>query len=133
MTPLDFHHIGIACQRLERERETFLALGFIEESPVFEDPRQQVRGQFLTQGNLRVELLEPTTPESPVQAYLRARVKMYHQAFQVRSLATSIDELTRAGAHVVVPPTPAVAFGGRSIAFLMLRTTMLVELIEAAP
>ena len=32
---------------------------------------------------------------------------------------------------LAVPPTPAVAFGGRPIAFLILRTTMLVELIQA--
>ncbi len=131
MAQLDFHHVGIACRRLASERESYLALGFKEEGPVFEDPRQQIRGQFLTQGSFRVELLEPTTPESPVHAHLRAGVKMYHQAFTVAALGEAIAELQKTGAHVVVPPTPAVAFGGRSIAFLMLRTTMLIELIES--
>jgi hypothetical protein len=30
----------------------------------------------------------------------------------------------------MVPPTPAVAFGGREISFILLPTMMLIELIE---
>ena len=128
---LRFHHTGIACADLKIEGAAFRLLGFVEEGSVFHDPLQKIRGQFMTHGSARIELLEPSDPDSPVHGYLKRGIKMYHQAFETQDLRAAIAEATQSGAHLVVPPCPAVAFGGREIAFVMLRTTMLVELIQA--
>jgi methylmalonyl-CoA/ethylmalonyl-CoA epimerase len=129
--PFTFHHVGLATRSLERERAAHQRLGFVEEGPTFEDPRQKIRGQFLRNGGFRVELLEPLGEDSPLHDWLRRGQKMYHQAFEVPRLEEAIAALRREGALLAVPPCPAVAFGGRSIAFLLLRTELLVELIEA--
>ena len=127
---LCFHHVGLACKNIEVEQAAHRLLGYVDESEVFVDPLQRIRGCFMVQGGMRVELLEPAGGGSPLESFLTRGVKMYHQAFETGAIETSIDELRRAGAVLVVPPTPAVAFAGRPIAFLMLRTAMLVELIQ---
>ena len=128
---LSFHHVGLACKRIAVEAETHRLLGFSEEGPVFEDPIQRIRGQFMTHGAFRIELLEPLGSDSPLEGHLKRGVKMYHQAFSAPAIQTAIDQLVSAGAHLIVGPVPAVAFGGREVAFLILRTMMLVELIQA--
>jgi methylmalonyl-CoA/ethylmalonyl-CoA epimerase len=127
---LHFHHVGLACESIEVERSAHRLLGYIDEGEVFIDPVQRIRGCFMTQGGMRIELLEPAGEGSPVRSFLSRGIKIYHQAFETGDINHSIDELRKAGAVLAVPPTPAVAFAGRPIAFLMLRTKMLVELIQ---
>ena len=55
---------------------------------------------------------------------------MYHQCFTTENLDAAIKFLTNEGALLVVEPIEAVAFNKRKIAFLYLRTQMLIELIE---
>lgn len=131
MMDLRFHHVGLACRSLESERTEHVALGYAEEGGIFEDPVQRIRGQFLVLDGFRIELVQPTTADSPLHPWLRRGHKMYHQAFTTRSLSASIETLSANRAVLIVPPTPAVAFAGRSIAFLMLRSELLVELIES--
>ena len=59
-----------------------------------------------------------------------AGVKFYHQAFEVDALDDALATLRDVGARVVSPPAPAVAFGGRPIAFILLRNMVMVELIQ---
>ena len=54
---------------------------------------------------------------------------MYHMAFEVADLLVTIDRAQRAGAKLIIEPVPAVAFDGRSVAFVMLRNMALIELI----
>jgi methylmalonyl-CoA/ethylmalonyl-CoA epimerase len=129
---LRFHHVGLACKDIEIERAAHRMLGYVEEGPDFVDPRQRIKGCFLVKDGMRIELLEPAGEPSPLKPFLARGLKMYHQAFETDSIDTSVAELKQAGALMTVPPTPAVAFGGRSIAFLLLRTELLVELIQAA-
>ncbi len=85
----------------------------------------------MVSGGMRIELLEPAAAGSPLESILARGGKMYHQAFETAGIEAAIADLRRAGAVLALPPTPAVAFGGRPIAFLMLRTTLLVELIQS--
>jgi methylmalonyl-CoA/ethylmalonyl-CoA epimerase len=130
---LRFHHVGLACRDIEVEQRAHRLLGYADEGAPFVDPLQRIRGCFMTHGGMRIELLEPAAEDSPLEPFISRGLKMYHQAFETASIEGSIDELKAAGAALAVPPTPAVAFHQRPIAFLMLRTTMLVELIQAAP
>src|SRR4051812_31675080 len=130
MGDLEFHHIGIACRTLEIERGDHELLGYQPEGELFEDPKQRIRGLFMTLGPMRVELLEPLGPGSPLDGYLKRGIKIYHQCFSCVDISRSIEELVARGARVVSTPQPAVAFGNRPIAFLLLPSQMLVELVE---
>lgn len=128
---LVFHHIGLACRDMAADRRDHERLGYRAEGPEFADPMQRIRGLFMTLGPMRVELLEPLDATSPLHAYLKRGIKIYHQCFECRDLERTIAELEKNGARVASSPKPAVAFNNRRIAFLMLPSQMLIELIES--
>ncbi|MBB6692214.1 VOC family protein [Cohnella xylanilytica] len=125
------HHIGLACRDLRVELDLHLKLGFTIEGDKFHDPIQKINGIFITNSGTRIELIEPASTESPLENILSRGIKMYHQCFECKNLDKSIELLKSYGGIVASPPSPAVAFDKRRIAFLMMKTKMLVELIEA--
>lgn len=128
-----FHHIGLATRNMARDRRDHELLGYQAEGSEFTDPTQRIRGLFMTLGSMRVELLEPLDETSPVQAYLKRGIKIYHQCFECGDIDQTIERLQQGGARVASPPQPAVAFHGRRIAFLMLPSQLLIELIDSPP
>jgi methylmalonyl-CoA/ethylmalonyl-CoA epimerase len=66
-----------------------------------------------------------------LMSWLNQGPKMYHQAYEVKSLDQAITPLSERLGVVVSRLKPAVAFAGRRIAFLMIPNRWLVELIEA--
>jgi methylmalonyl-CoA/ethylmalonyl-CoA epimerase len=89
-----------------------------------------VSGRFLAGGGPRLELLIPLTSEGHLTPWLKSGVKLYHWAHETSDFEVELGRLRGEGAKVVVAPVPAVAFGGRRIAFLMLPNMLLTELIE---
>ncbi len=127
-----YHHTGVACHRLEEEERWYTGfLGYQREGEIFTDPLQGIRGRFLTNEDGRIELVEALPGSEVLAPWLRRGVTLYHLAFEVSDLEVAIDELDEAGARLVSPPTPAVAFAGRRVAFAMRPKLMLVELIES--
>lgn len=122
--------MGVACSRMQVELETYRGLGYQPEGGVFEDAAQGIRGQFLSNGSLRVELLEPLNDTSPIRPFLERGVRWCHEAYLCDDIDETIRKLEAAGARVVRPPKAAIAFGGRRIAFLFWPNRMLIELIE---
>ena len=127
---LSFHHVGLACSDLRVEAAAHALLGFVPEGGVFEDPHQRVRGSFHVLGSFRVELLEPLDDRSPLTDWLSRGVRMYHVCYETDDLDGAVRQLGAAGHRTVSPPAPAVAFRGRPVAFVMLRTRGLVELLQ---
>lgn len=125
-----FHHIGLACKNIGKEIVSHEKLNYVKESDIFVDPNQKIKGIFMVNGAFRVELLEATDKESPINNYLKKGIRMYHQCFTTPNLDKAVKFLENEGAIVVVEPIEAIAFNNRKIAFLYLRTQMLVELIE---
>ena len=128
---LEFHHVGVACAAIAAEEKFFASLGYRREGLAFEDRIQGVRGVFMAGQSPRLELLEALPSGSPgvLAPWLAQGVKLYHLAYFAPRLAPAIDSMRAQRAKLVVAPVPAVAFGGREIAFLMLPNRMLIELI----
>ena len=129
---MNFHHIGVACADLDREAAAFGHLGYQAEGADFSDPAQGIRGRFIVGGGPRLELLVPLPGSDVLTPWTARGVRMYHLAYETRSIEGSLEELKRQRARVVSPPTPAVAFGGRRVAFLVLPTLQLIELVQSA-
>jgi len=129
---LSFHHIGVACRSLDVEEQHYRPLGYGREGADFTDPIQGIQGRFLTGGGPRLELLVETPGKSVLTPWLRKGIRLYHLAWEAADLSEASRQFVERRARVVVPPVPAVAFGGRSITFLMLPNLQLIELIEAA-
>jgi len=132
MVPGVFHHLGVACADLDAEAGHWHSLGYREESARFMDPNLGVQGVFMTAGaGPRIELVAPATDFSHVLTpWLERGVKIYHAAYEVDSLQRSLQHLESKGARTVVKPIPAVAFGGRQIAFSLMRNLVLIEFIQ---
>lgn len=132
-----FHHIGVACRpdalAQGAEREKLDLLGYCPEGEEWTDDRLGMRGQFMVAGHAgapRLELVAPYGSQSPVTSWLERGIKLYHLAFLATDLSAEIERMRKHRAKLMLPPTPAVAFGGRHVAFVMLPNLLLVEVIE---
>jgi methylmalonyl-CoA/ethylmalonyl-CoA epimerase len=125
-----FHHLGYACAALAKDQAQFEQLGYRLEGEPFADPIQGVAGVFLTGPGPRVELLENLPGSTTLDVWLAKGVKVYHFAYEVDDLAAALAWARAQRAVVTVAPVPAVAFGGRPITFVMLRTGLMIEFIE---
>ncbi len=133
-----FHHVGVTCnsEAFARgtERQNLDLLGYCPEGEEWVDERLGMRGQFMVGGSgagaPRVELVAPYGDQSPVKSWLIQGVKLYHLGFIATDLSVEIERLRAQRAKLMFPPTPAVAFGSRRVAFVMLPNFLLVEIIE---
>lgn len=130
-----FHHIGYAVQSIEDYYADFMApvFGPVHRSETYADPTQKVAVCFVTmQGGVVIELVEPLGEDSPVRNVVGSkRGGVYHLCYEVEDLKQAIATLRRKRCFPLGPPTPAVAFAGRPIVFLMSPYNDLIELVQA--
>lgn len=134
---LVFHHIGVACHpdalAQGTEREKLELLSYRREGEEWVDDRLGMQGQFMVAphaGAPRLELVAPYGSQSPVTSWLERGIKLYHLAYLVTDLSVELERMRDHRAKLMLPPTPAVAFGGRHVAFVILPNLLLIELIE---
>ena len=98
------------------------------------DPLQDVELQFLEDDRgVRLELIRPLSEDSPAARALKYGGGLNHICYRVTDLDSSVKALLATDAKLVSGPQPAVAFEGRSVAFLYTRQRELVELVEIEP
>ncbi len=132
--PPTLHHIGCVVDSIDARIAGYrVALGAVAVTPTVEDPIQRVRVAFLTlptEGALQFELVEPATADSPVRAALAKGGGLHHVCYQVDELEVQIAALTSARGMLIRRPQPAVAFGGRRIAWMRTHEGLLIEYLE---
>ena len=127
---IEFHHIGIACTAIEKDKRSFQMLGYSFESKCFEDDLQGVRGVFGTAKNQpRIELLENLKDSNTLSPWLDKGVKMYHFGYLVNDIGRANLYLKKIGSKLISPLKDSVYFDGK-ICFYMLKNMMLIELME---
>ncbi len=131
------HHIGLAVPELEPAAEFLTSFfGYRVVSGPFDDPIQRVRVLFLAisdGGGAELELVAPLTEDSPIASMLkRSGGGTYHTCFETRDLEGALRDAAEKGCVVVSAPAPAVAFGGRKIAWIYTPSRQLFELLESA-
>ena len=126
------HHLGYAVEDLEAAsrlyRERFGAR--LEEPEMVAD--QGVKAAMFRVGESRIELLEPTGPDTPVGKFLAKRGEgLHHVAFQVEDIEATLGELGRDGVELI-DEEPRVGAGGTRMAFVHPRSVhgVLTELVE---
>lgn len=128
------NHVGIAVRSIDQQRPFYEStLGATFEC--YEDvPTQQVRVGFFRVGDVRLELLEPTDPASPIAKFLEKRGEgLHHLAFTVDDIQARIDELKSVGL-TMIDEQPRVGAHNMQIAFVHPKSThgVLTELCEPA-
>lgn len=132
--PLRLHHVGFVVGNIEQAMPGFLrSLAACWDEQVFHDPLQKVKVAFLTTRaeDPQIELVEPAGEDSPVLRFLEQGGGLHHVCYEVADLEQELVEFRSRGAVIAKRPKPAVAFGGRRIAWVITAEKLLVELLEA--
>jgi len=127
------NHIGIAVKNLETSMTLYRDVLGMSFEGTEEVTDQRVRVAFFSVGESRIELLEPTTPDSPVARFLEKNGEgVHHVAYQVDDIAAALDELRRTGVRLI-DEQPRRGAHGTQIAFLHPKATsgVLTELCQA--
>ena len=134
MTPgATLHHVGFVVASIADAGDGLArSLGADWNGEIVHDPLQRARVSFMRCGDDRpaVELVEPDGDDSPLCAFLSKGGGLHHVCYEVDSLDAQLKQSRAAGALVAKAPLPAVAFGGRSIAWVYTRQKLLVEYLE---
>jgi methylmalonyl-CoA/ethylmalonyl-CoA epimerase len=133
MQPPDFiDHLGMAVQSLEEASRLYRdVLGFTC-GGTEEIPDQKVRVAFFQVGQVRIELLEPTSSDSPIARFLeRKGPGLHHVAYCVADLPATLASLKSAGIRLI-DETPRPGAHGMQIAFAHPKSTggVLIEFCQ---
>jgi methylmalonyl-CoA/ethylmalonyl-CoA epimerase len=129
---MKIHHLGIAVESLEAAVPIFTKL--LGGAPISQETveEQRVRVALFELENARIELLEATTPDSPVGRFLAKRGQgIHHVTLAVPGLRAALAELSRTGIRPL-DREPRKGADEKQIAFLDPKTTsgILIELVE---
>ncbi|NCO52795.1 MAG: methylmalonyl-CoA epimerase [Deltaproteobacteria bacterium] len=126
------NHIGIAVKNIEAALPFYRDILGMKFEGTEEVAEQKVRVAFLQVGESRIELLEPTAPDSPVAKFLEKTGEgIHHLAYEVDDLEASLADLRQKGMRLI-DETPRFGAHGAKIAFLHPRASggVLTELCQ---
>jgi methylmalonyl-CoA/ethylmalonyl-CoA epimerase len=132
--PAGFHHVGIVVASIADTAEGFArSLGIDWNHEIIHDPLQQARVTFLRSDRSNepaIELVEPAGEGSPLLRFLAHGGGLHHVCYEVDNLRAQLQHSRAVGCLIVKQPLPAVAFGGRLIAWVYSPQKLLVEYLE---
>lgn len=136
INPKAINHIGIAVRSIDAQRPYYENVLGARFDGVEEVADQKVKVAFYSigpEGNeVRLELLEPTSEDSPVAKFIDKRGEgMHHIAYTVADIQQRLDELKSGGVRLI-DESPRPGAHHTQIAFLHPRSSagILTELCE---
>lgn len=127
------NHIGIAVQSLDATIPFYRdALGMPFQG-IEEVAEQKVRVAMLGIGEAKIELLEPTSPDSPIAKFLEKNGQgIHHIAYEVADIRAAIDHMQSQGARMI-DEQPRNGAHGTQIAFVHPKSShsVLTELCQS--
>jgi len=126
-------HLGIAVRSIEEGRKLYEAMGLRVEA-IEEVPAEGVRVALIPCGGSRIELLEPTSPDSPIAKFLAKRGPGLHHVCLASDGVREDDRRLRDAGFEVLRPEPTRGAGGCWVQFVHPRSAggVLLELAEPA-
>ena len=128
--PLD--HVAIAVESIAASLPVFESLLGAAGSPVEHVASQGVSVSFVGTGNGRLELLEPSGPDTTVGRFLSRRGPgLHHIAYRVADLEAALAQFVASGVELI-DQVPRTGAHGHRVAFLHPRSTggVLIELVS---
>lgn len=128
------NHIGIAVKSLEDELPFYrdnLGMAF---AGIEEVAEQKVRVAMLQIGESKIELLEPTSEDSPVAIFIgKHGTGIHHVAYEVADIEAAIARMMADGCRMI-DETPRAGAHGTRIAFVHPKSSkgVLTELCQVA-
>lgn len=125
-------HLGIATTNIDGALAFWRDTLGLELADAEEVAEQKVRVAMLPIGDTRFELLEATSPESPIAKFLEKRGPgLHHVAVRVHDIRETLASLKAKGARLI-DETPRAGAGGCLVAFVHPSSTggVLLELVQ---
>lgn len=126
------HHLGLAVEDIEAACRFYKDnLGARPGEPE-EIEEQGIVATMFQVGESRIELVQPTRPDSPVARFLAKRGEGFHHvAYQVDGLEAVLEELKDRGVDLI-DERPRIGAGGTRMAFIHPKGAfgVLTELVE---
>ncbi|MDR1585653.1 MAG: methylmalonyl-CoA epimerase [Prevotellaceae bacterium] len=133
MKPTHIEHLGIAVKSLEEAIPYYENMLGLTCYSIEEVADQKVKTAFFKVGQTKIELLEATSPDSPIAKYLEKNPHggVHHVAYAVEGLQAALDEVASKGVQLI-DRQPRKGAEGLNIAFLHPKSTfgVLTELCE---
>jgi methylmalonyl-CoA/ethylmalonyl-CoA epimerase len=124
-------HLGIAVRSIEAVRGFYEALGLTLEA-IEEVPQEKVRVAMIRCGETRLELLEPTDPDSPIARFLDQRGPGIHHVCLGSDDLDGDDRRLREGGARLLREAPSAGAGGARVQFVHPKSAggVLVEIAQ---
>jgi len=125
-------HIGIAVESIENWLGFYRDVLGLELSRSEEVKTQKVQVAFLKIGESQIELLEPTSDDSPISNFLKARGGgIHHIAIKVDDIRGALARLREAGVRLI-DNEPRVGSHNQLVAFVHPKSSggVLIELTQ---
>lgn len=117
-------HIGIAVTSLDDTLPFYRQTLSLPFHGIEEVPEQKVRVAMLGIGESKIELLEPTSPDSPIARFLEKNGPgIHHIAYAVEDIEKTLQHLKGEGARLI-DETPRQGAHGSLIAFVHPKSSM---------
>jgi len=126
-------HLGIAVKSLAAAKNIYETLG-LSVSPEETVEAEQVRLVMVPVGESRLELLEPTSDNSPIAKFIAKRGEgLHHVSLRVPDLGAAVERLKKDGVRLVSNDIK-VGAGGHRYIFIHPSSAggVLLELVEAS-
>ena len=126
-------HIGVAVKSLSAAKGVYEKLG-LELAPEETVEAEQVRVVMVPLGESRIELLEPTSPESVIAKFIAKRGEgLHHVSLRVPDLEAAVERLQKDGVRLVSEQIK-VGAGGHRYVFVHPSSAggVLLELVESS-
>lgn len=102
MKPSHIEHIGIAVTSIEESRKYYEEVLGLECYKIEEVADQKVKTAFFMIGQTKIELLEPTDPESAVAKFIEKRGQgVHHIAYAVERVDEALQEVEAKGVQLI--------------------------------
>lgn len=127
------NHIGIAVSSLEASIPFYRDSLVMPFKGVEEVAEQKVKVAMLQVGESKIELLEPTSPDSPIAKFLEKNGPgIHHIAYEVADIEAAIAQLKDSGARMI-DEQPRNGAHGTRIAFVHPKSSggVLTELCQS--
>ena len=125
-------HIGIAVRDLKNSNELFSKLFGQPHYKLEKVDAEGVNTSFFKIGDHKVELLEATTPNSPIAKFIENKGEgIHHIAFSVDDIEAETERLKKEG-FVVLNKKPKLGADNKLVVFLHPKSTngVLIELCQ---
>jgi len=125
-------HLGIATNGINEAASIYRDAFGLTVVDIEEVPPQKVRVAMLPIGDSRIELLEGTSPDSPISKFLAKRGPgVHHLALRVTDIRAALTDLKAKGTRLI-DEEPRIGAGGCLVAFIHPSSTggVLIELVE---